>query len=300
MEKIILTFLSSSLAVSVMAQTSYNWQHADVKLAWRLGFKGQDAVVHVHDQFDGDLININLKGSKRGKDYVKMTHGDIVSDLVRRTAPLSSIERRQWDDGNISLQTGRLNVVNASYGRGGSINEADVAYAQTLQLVTLAHSGQAVVVKAAGNSAKPLSNQGGGDAINMALKTADAVIFVGALQDHGSTVKTVRLGPWSVSVGGASNASYTNTPGRDADYQQRFLMVGVPNNMSVQGTSFAAPQISAYAAIVGSKFLQATPMQITNQLLSTARKDTISGYNLAIHGQGEASLSRALAPSAIN
>jgi hypothetical protein len=50
---------------------------------------------------------------------------------------------------------------------------------------------------------------------------------------------------------------------------------------------------------LGSKFKSATPLQITNQLLSTARKDTIRGYNPAIHGRGEASLTRALAPVTI-
>ncbi|MFM2349671.1 MAG: hypothetical protein RIR04_637, partial [Pseudomonadota bacterium] len=43
-----------------------------------------------------------------------------------------------------------------------------------------------------------------------------------------------------------------------------------------------------------------TPLQITNQLLDTARTDTILGYDVSIHGQGEASLSRALAPVSIN
>ena len=63
-------------------------------------------------------------------------------------------------------------------------------------------------------------------------------------------------------------------------------MVGVPSSMLVQGTSFAAPQISAYAAMVGSKFRQVTPVQITDQLLNNACKDIIRGYNPVSHGQG--------------
>ena len=62
---------------------------------------------------------------------------------------------------------------------------------------------------------------------------------------------------------------------------------------------FAAPIVTGYTAILGSKFTAATPVQITNQLLNTARKDTISGYNVAVHGRGEASLTRALAPVSI-
>ncbi|MCU0927590.1 MAG: hypothetical protein MUF44_16895, partial [Hydrogenophaga sp.] len=62
---------------------------------------------------------------------------------------------------------------------------------------------------------------------------------------------------------------------------------------------FAAPVVSGYAAILGSKFKTATPVAITNQLLNTARRDTVKGYNAAVHGRGEASLTRALAPVAI-
>ena len=57
--------------------------------------------------------------------------------------------------------------------------------------------------------------------------------------------------------------------------------------------------MSGYAAVLGSKFSTATATQITNQLLSTARQDTIKGYNVQLHGRGEASLTRALAPVAI-
>ena len=69
---------------------------------------------------------------------------------------------------------------------------------------------------------------------------------------------------------------------------------------NLQGTSFAAPQVSSYAAILGSKFPGATALQVTDQLLDTARTDTIRGYDITLHGQGEASLSRALAPLSIN
>jgi hypothetical protein len=57
--------------------------------------------------------------------------------------------------------------------------------------------------------------------------------------------------------------------------------------------------VSGYAAILGSKFRDATPAQITNQLLNTARTDTLLNYNPATYGRGEASLTRALAPVSI-
>jgi subtilisin family serine protease len=77
-------------------------------------------------------------------------------------------------------------------------------------------------------------------------------------------------------------------------------MVGVRTDvMGLAGTSFAAPIVSGYASVLGSKFTRATPTQITNQLLNTARSDTIFNYSAAEHGRGEASIARALAPASI-
>jgi hypothetical protein len=53
------------------------------------------------------------------------------------------------------------------------------------------------------------------------------------------------------------------------------------------------------AVAVGAANSSATPTQITNQLLNTARTDTINAYNRALHGRGEASIANALAPAAI-
>ena len=69
--------------------------------------------------------------------------------------------------------------------------------------------------------------------------------------------------------------------------------------MGFAGTSFAAPQVAAYASIVASKFTSATPVVVVDHLLDTARQDTILNYQASIHGQGEACLSCALAPAAI-
>ena len=83
--------------------------------------------------------------------------------------------------------------------------------------------------------------------------------------------------------------------------QNQFLTVGVRGDLTrLYGTSLAAPVVSGYAAVLGSKFTSATPTQITRRLLDTARTDTINGYNASVHGKGEASLTRALAPISIN
>jgi len=78
-------------------------------------------------------------------------------------------------------------------------------------------------------------------------------------------------------------------------------VVGVAaNKTGLAGTSFAAPIVSGYAAIIGSKFPTWTPTQVTNRLLTTARKDTLVNYNATTYGVGEASLANALAPNSIH
>ena len=68
------------------------------------------------------------------------------------------------------------------------------------------------------------------------------------------------------------------------------------------GTSFAAPRIAGYVAIVRSKFPNLNASQTASIMLDTARYDTLAcsksaqGCDKAIYGKGEASLSRALAP----
>ena len=67
-----------------------------------------------------------------------------------------------------------------------------------------------------------------------------------------------------------------------------------------QGTSFAAPRVAGYAAIIRQKFPNLNAAKTSNIILDTATWNTRWGEKntstQAIYGQGEASLSRALAP----
>ena len=65
------------------------------------------------------------------------------------------------------------------------------------------------------------------------------------------------------------------------------------------GTSYAAPRVAGYVAILRSKFPNLNAEKSASIMLDTARYDTLScnpNCNPAIYGKGEASLSRALAP----
>lgn len=285
------------------AHSQYVWQSNEVAQAWRSGYLGQGATIHVHDSFAANTLHVKLDSRSSWENllwwkYTDLSHGEVVSRVAQSTALLAKIERNQWNDGTIKLQEGRFNVVNLSYGLVGSTNQATVEYAKSLQVASIAASGAGLVVKAAGNAGRSLSDSGGGDALNIALKSSGAVIFAGALEEHGTNLRTTRY-PWGSYTPGTRKADYSNSPGSDHEYQSKFLMVGVPSTLTTSGTSFAAPQISGYAAIVSSKFRSATPAGVANQLLGTARTDRISGYDPTLHGKGEASLTRALAPKAI-
>jgi hypothetical protein len=160
-------------------QTSYVWHHADVRQAWRSGYEGQGLTVRVHGQFAAGGLWANLNGTFKARDFTYMPHGDVVSDVVERTSLSASVVKRQWEDGNIALQTWRLSVVNASYGI--YVLPAQQPCRQPKACSSqIAQSVPAVVVKAAGNDAS-LSHGEARGVLNMALKTGQSAIFAGAL-----------------------------------------------------------------------------------------------------------------------
>jgi len=268
-----------------------NWQSSEVNAAFNSGYTGQGTRITVVDeyrataqQFTGRMLAAGLQ---------RQTHGYWTSEEANLTAPGATIVRQQFATGApIALASTGLNVINASYGLVAAYGLTNVRLGGTeTSMVNYAKNGQAVVVKAAGNDAVNMLTSnvyGQNDYLSVNLKGAKSAIFVGALDKNGSTTSKANL------------ASYSNKAGTDAVVQKQFLMAGVAANQTgLAGTSFAAPIVSGYAAVLGSKFKTAGATQITNQLLNTARTDTINGYNVAVHGRGEASLTRALAPVAI-
>ena len=83
--------------------------------------------------------------------------------------------------------------------------------------------------------------------------------------------------------------------------QDQFLVVGVDSaSTGLAGTSFAAPIVAGYAAIISSKFTTADVSAVADQLLGTARYDYLVSSDKSRFGMGEACLSCALSPIAIN
>lgn len=266
------------------------WMSSEVGDAWDLGYKGQGVTITMVDDFKSkDRYDGNLSGSSQF-----LRHGEWTSREASLLAPLATMKSHDFTLNTAVRLASGLNVLNLSYGMyapaGYSLSRVRWSSREN-SIISYAVNGSAIISKAAGNDAVAMgrtNSAGTVDLLNQALKGAKSAIFVGALDSNGSIADK------------ASLAWYSNTAGADATFQQQFLVVGVAGDQTrLYGTSFAAPVVAGYGALLGSKFTSATSTQIVNQLLNTARQDTISNYSVAVHGRGEASLTRALAPASI-
>jgi len=284
---------ASATTAAVVTPKVQNWMSPEVGAAWSAGYSGKGTTITVVDDYsNASKFSGNLNGTVQSQG-----HGYWTSQEAGLVAYSATINRQDFNTGrntSVPLAKTGLNVINASYGMYASsafINYTFIYGAEETSMVNYAKGGNAIIVKAAGNDGinmGTVNTSGNFDALNKSLKGLPTTIYAGALSTNGTTASP------------ASMASYSNKAGTDVTTQKQFLVVGVDSSkMGIAGTSFAAPIISGYAAILGSKFATATPTAITNQLLNTARTDTVKNYNAAVYGRGEASLTRALAPVSI-
>ena len=280
---------SSTRASTLSVPKLYSWMSSDVGVAWSNKYYGQGTTITVIDDFSSSSkFYGNLTGS-----VMLQRHGEFTRLETSLIAPSATIRSKDFSTTStaVSLAPG-LNVLNLSYGMYASNGYSAIRWGnEEASIISYAINGRAVVSKAAGNDAIPVwgvTSSGQKDYLDTALIGAQSAIFAGAL-DRNGTVNNP-----------ASLAWYSNSAGTDLRVQSHFLVVGVEGDKTgLYGTSFAAPIISGYAAVVASKFRTATPTQITNKLLDTARTNTLANYNPATFGRGEACLSCALAPLSI-
>lgn len=277
------TFALTALIVSAsttFAQQAYQYQSPEVWAAWAQGYKGQNTVINVHDDFT---------------TVAGFNHGAWVSLFASTTAPSASVVGHQsGGQAIVGITPKKLNIFNMSYGIYSPTGTGSLV-ASTAAIIGYAQKGQAVVTFAAGNDAIPMGGvvklgemRGQIDIMAVPLAGQPSALIVGALSTNGTTSKP------------ASMAEYSNTASASPVFQKNFLVVGVDTSAGIPaGTSFAAPIVAGYVAILASKFTTASATAVTNQLLNTARTDTVAGYNPAIYGRGEASIARALAPASI-
>ena len=291
----------------------------DVINAWRGGWTGRGVNVLVIDEFY-DLLDNN--GSY---------HGQLVGSIVRQYAPGANIYGIPWEedlyfnsnnilgyeDGerHIFPTTTAIHASNLSFSYGlipeESLDLEVNFWVSAFKGVTgfkfrRTDLTDSVAVLAAGNDTLDTG------AVNLLAKSFAEDL---SLSSRTLIVGAIRVDP---VTGTREMASYSNLAGANTAVQNRFLVAngdanyvagefvvttdaGSFSQTAAQGTSFAAPRVTAYAAILRQKFPNITGAQAASILLDTARTDTLScdpfpGCDPAIYGQGEASLSRALAP----
>ena len=275
--------------------TYYSWMSDEIQQAWDQGFLGQDTAITVVDDFSS---RAKLFGNL-GDGLSRKRHGEWTLKQANLIAPSASMVADDFNSGdNVALVDGKFNVISLSYGwleQPGLFNGLG---AQETSIINHANFGLAFISKSAGNESIAVGDMissgtyaGYNDYLADGLIGANSAVFVGALNDNGTVTEK------------ASLASYSNFAGDNVIVQNQFLVVGVADNLTgLAGTSFAAPIISGYGAVLSNKFGSATAdaTEVANRLLDTARQDTIMGYSASLHGRGEASIARAIAPDAVN
>ncbi len=265
-----------------------SWMSPEIQGAWTSGYKGQGVTITVVD----DFTSATRYSANLGTGSESLRHGEWTRKEAGMIAPSASMRSHDYyARTSVTLGTG-FNVLNLSYGMMAPAGYASIAWsAQESSIISHAAGGRALVVKSAGNDGVAVGQPNAAgriDYLGRDLIGKPSAIFVGALSRNGTTATP------------ASMASYSNLAGDNTTVQAQYLVVGVESGKTgLAGTSFAAPIVAGYAAVLSSKFTSATPTQVTNQLLATARQDTVLNYRASIHGRGEASIARALSPVSI-
>ena len=269
----------------------YSWMHSEVQDGWDMGALGQGATITIVDDFSsqwGYFGDLDQDGTQE-----LLRHGEWTALQASMIAPSARIKEDDFaGGGRVRLAKG-FNVLNLSYGMMAEAGYSRILWGgQESSIISHAQNGNAVIAKSAGNDAVAIgatNSDGLVDYLARDLIGAQSALFVGALERNGSTSNP------------ASLAYYSNYAGSDTVVQDQFLVVGVDRDAmgGLAGTSFAAPIVAGYSAMLHSKFESSSPTAVANRLLDTARTDTISGYSESIHGQGEASILNALGPDFI-
>jgi hypothetical protein len=293
---------------------TYAPPHPDVIAAWNNGWTGKGVNVVIADALTDQhgVITANIAG----RYAPGSTFYGIPLDFNLYTNP-GNVFNLNGTNSNLS-STNPINagVINLSFGANytGGVSDAQrlvvdnnfstlrnnwVNILQGSFVYTGLNLNTAVITKAAGN-----------DAI-----TADKESFVKAFADNNNIQNRLLIvGALNFDVNGKGFiASYSNTAGTYQNVSNRFLVAsgGTPFNygdiaingylttFGAEGTSFAAPRVAGYAAIIEQKFPNLDAAKTSNIILDTARYDTLAcnpNCDPSIYGKGQASLSRALAP----
>ena len=255
--------------------------------AWRSGWTGKNVKVGIADDFTS---NGRLD-----------THGDRVTIIASSVAPeatyafidmLGSNRDMTADEALSYFENNGYHIVNASWGiERGNISDADFnSYVadRVRDFDQAVEDGkQALIVYAAGNSGNTCSGKRSED-----CSAEQATIA--ALRDAGYTAGNNKIFVGSLADGSNEMASYSLIAG-DLKYDFIVAHDDVVTTGDGSGTSYAAPRVTAAAALVGHKFPNLTSPQLKQVLLQTADDLGVAGVDETF-GHGKLSIPNALSP----
>jgi hypothetical protein len=173
-------------------------------------------------------------------------------------------------------------------------------YNGVTSVTNISNISNAVVTKAAGNDNLDAKYDLTSLALSGNSNIQQRLLVVGALDKNGTTSSKATIAYYSNYAG--SNVAISDrfvTANGTMPWNAGSVTINGSNYGVSSGTSYAAPLVAGYAAILMQKFPNLDAVKTSSIILDTARYDTLSCYpscSAAIYGKGEASLSRALAP----
>jgi len=304
---------------------------ADVLSAWNNGWTGKGSNVLIIDSY-ASRAGCNNANDCHG--VVTMMNTDLIAPGATKIGLdysfTTNFTGTAFDINGVNLSsTKSINVINQSWSfiystnnwncnSGCGIAPSDAVYNAGISNTSTTHSNlikflsgvtsvanitnisNALITQAAGNDNLDAKYYLTVLALSGDSNIQKRLLVVGALDKNGTTSSKATI------------ASYSNYAGSNVAISDRFVTANgtMPwsagsvkingSNFGVSsGTSYAAPLVAGYAAIVMQKFPNLDAVKTSSIILDTARYDTLSCYpscSTAIYGKGEASLSRALAP----
>ena len=298
----------------------------DVRQAWRDGWTGQGVNTLIVDSF-GAQRTISFTDLIRDVDG---RHGYTVLMSALEVAPRATYYALENGIGSADY--------GVSYGAGGVRNRDGVAAPASTKfhVVNLSFGypfpftpSLAAPTQAAGNTAHDPGRFADIVALATHVSTAPRLLIVGALDGYARTSDPQSQPNVRTD---ARRAVYSHIAGNNVEIQSRFLVEyggtpfgesaflcdnvlatsscrnpqGLDLQLADQGTSYAAPRVAGYAALMRHKFPSLSGPQTANILLETAttqglachtgtaRKSSACARN--VYGQGRVDIGAALAP----
>ena len=300
---------------------SLNFAPQDIRQAWVDGWTGSASPVLVVDSFGA--------GERHG--YLVMLSvltSSVIAPLFALEAGFTEARNNFGDDGGLraalnddgfagaDIRAIPFAVINASFGRIpgadpvererriSDVEQFDDFYLELIGrgvFLSVANVMDAVITKAAGNDATDAGFEPHNVAYARNASIGPRLLIVGATEGYYD------------QDGGASIASYSNFAGSDPVIRARFIVANGDSPLSEaafinnrfvstegRGTSYAAPRVAGYVALLRHKFPNLTANYSADIILDTA---TYEGLSCApddcrenIYGQGRVDIARALAP----